>query len=95
MSDHYHDKADFQKRTLGRLNENVLTKPVKMYVVNVLGGGESDQAAVEMKADSVCKNGESTIFIAVYDLFGFLKMSRVSGKRTVISQVIFFIDFDE
>jgi len=57
MSDHYHDKADFQKRTLGVLNDNVLKEPLRVYVVNVQGGGESDQAAVELKADSVCKNG--------------------------------------
>jgi uncharacterized protein len=65
MSDHYHDKADFQKRTLGVLNDNVLKEPLRVYVVNVQGGGESDQAAVELKADSVCKNGECALFLAV------------------------------
>jgi uncharacterized protein len=64
MSGQYTSKADFQAKTLGLLNEKVLTAPLKMYVDNVVGGGEQDQAVVEMHADSVCRNGECTVFLA-------------------------------
>ena len=36
-----------------------------MYVQNVVGGGDQDQAVVELKADSVCKNGMCVSFIFV------------------------------
>jgi hypothetical protein len=32
-----------------------------MYVVNVVGGGDEDTAAVEMKADALCRNGEGIL----------------------------------
>jgi hypothetical protein len=44
----------------------VLTEPLKVHVVNVVGGGEQDSAAVEMKADAkaVCRNGEYAVSTA-------------------------------
>lgn len=59
MSGQYHSKTDFQAKTLGVLGEKVLTEPLKIYVDNIVGGGEQDQAVVEMHADSQCRNGES------------------------------------
>ncbi|KAI5370322.1 putative NTF2-like domain superfamily protein [Septoria linicola] len=35
----------------------VLREPLKLEVVNVFGGGDSEWATIELKADSVCKNG--------------------------------------
>lgn len=58
MSRHYASKAEFQANTLGVLNERVLTEPLAMRVVNVVGGGSEEQAVVEMVADRVCRNGE-------------------------------------
>lgn len=58
MSRAYANKTEFQAATLKYLADKVLTEPLKMYVVNVVGGGDEDTAAVEMKADAVCRNGE-------------------------------------
>jgi hypothetical protein len=60
MSQVYANKTEFRQKTLQYLREKVLTEPLKMHVVNVVGGGEEDSAAVEMKADAnaVCRNGE-------------------------------------
>jgi hypothetical protein len=58
LSGQYTSKTDFLTKTLGLLNEKVLAAPLKMYVDNVTGGGEQDQAVVEMHEDGMCKNGE-------------------------------------
>lgn len=59
LSQVYANKAEFQRKTLHLLGATVLTEPLKMHVVNVVGGsGDEDTAAVEMKADAVCRNGE-------------------------------------
>jgi hypothetical protein len=57
MSQVYANKTEFRQKTLQYLGATVLTEPLKMYVVNVVAGGD-DTAAVELKADAVCKNGE-------------------------------------
>ncbi len=59
MSKSYNNKEEFQQQTLKYLAAHVLTEPLKMYIVNVIGGGDDGSAAVELKADSVCKNGKS------------------------------------
>lgn len=59
LSQVYADKAEFRRKALQFLGDRVLTEPLKMHVVNVVGGsGEESMAAVEMKADAVCRNGE-------------------------------------
>jgi ketosteroid isomerase-like protein len=63
MSQTYANKTEFRRKTLQYLGEKVLTEPLKMHVVNIVvggggGGGEEESAAVEMRADAVCKNGE-------------------------------------
>ena len=59
MSGSYTNKHDFELKTLHFLGDKVLTEPLKMYVVNVIGGGGSeDTFAVEMKANADCRNGE-------------------------------------
>jgi hypothetical protein len=44
------NKAEFQATSLKFLADKVLTELLKMYVVNVAGGGGEDTAAVEMKS---------------------------------------------
>ena len=61
MSRQYTNKLEFQEQTLKYLAAHVLTEPLKMYVVSVTGGGDDDSAAVELMADSVCKNGKSLL----------------------------------
>jgi hypothetical protein len=39
MSQAYSNKMEFRRKTLQCLGEKVLTEPLKMYVVNVVGGG--------------------------------------------------------
>ncbi|KAK3629147.1 hypothetical protein LTR56_016151 [Elasticomyces elasticus] len=46
----------WKKGALGVINER-LKEPLKLKVVNVLGGGDQDWATVELEANSVCKNG--------------------------------------
>jgi hypothetical protein len=58
MSSVYTSKAEFRRKTLTYLAEKVLTEPLKICVVNVVGGGEESTAAVELKADAVCRNGK-------------------------------------
>ena len=56
-------QAEFEAKTLYHLGDKVLTEPLKMHVVNIVGGcGEEDTVAVEMKADAVCRNGEFSFF---------------------------------
>ena len=60
----YTNKAEFQAKTLQYLGDKVLTEPLKVHVINIVGGsGEEDTVAVEMKADAVCRNGESFFFL--------------------------------
>ena len=54
----YDGKQDFFDGTIKLLNSRVLKEPLRMKTVNVVGGGDDAQAVVEMKADSVCKNGK-------------------------------------
>jgi ketosteroid isomerase-like protein len=61
MSGQYNSKVDFQAKTLKVLDSQLLKEPLAMYVDNVVGGGEQDQAVVEMHADSVCRNGECVL----------------------------------
>ena len=73
MSQVYANKTEFQRKTLQYLGDKVLTEPLKIHVVNIVvgggggeggEGGEQDSAAVEMRADAVCRNGEfSFLFI--------------------------------
>jgi hypothetical protein len=58
LSRAYANKTEFHAATLKYLADKVLTEPLKTYVVNVVGGGDEDTAAVKMKADTVCRNGE-------------------------------------
>lgn len=57
MSGKYTSKAEFQAKTLQVLNNRLLKEPLAFYIDNVVGGGDQDQAVVEMHADSTCKNG--------------------------------------
>ncbi|GAO48791.1 hypothetical protein SAICODRAFT_70759 [Saitoella complicata NRRL Y-17804] len=50
----YTSKADFQQKTFGRLGGVLKTKTV-LKVVGVIVN-DSNQAAVELKADATCKN---------------------------------------
>lgn len=70
MSTTYTSKIEFQEKTLKYLNTRVLTESLTMRVVDVTGGGEDDGAAVEMKAESVCKNGEFLSGFAVWNVKG-------------------------
>lgn len=63
MSGQFNSKHEFQARTLEVLNGQVLTKQLAMYVDNIFGGGDQDQAVVEMHADSECRNGEFGLVI--------------------------------
>ncbi len=36
----------------------VLKEPLKLELLNVFGGGDQEWATIELKAESVCKNGE-------------------------------------
>lgn len=47
----------WKKGALGVVNA-VLKEPLALEVVNVFGGGDQEWATVELKADSVCLNGE-------------------------------------
>jgi hypothetical protein len=55
MSGSYTSKQDFQAKTLGLLGSRVLKEPLAIYLDNVVGGGDQEQAAVEMHADSECR----------------------------------------
>ena len=57
MSGKYTSKAEFQAKTLQVLNNRLLKEPLAFYIDNVVGGGDQDQAVVEMHAYSTCKNG--------------------------------------
>jgi hypothetical protein len=61
--------AEFRRKTRQFLGDRVLTAPLKMHVVDVVGGsGEESMAAVEMKADALCRNGEFGV-TSCYNLF--------------------------
>lgn len=47
----------WKKGALGVVNA-VLKEPLALEVVNVFGGGDQEWATVELKADSICLNGE-------------------------------------
>ncbi|KAK5722419.1 hypothetical protein LTR15_005649 [Elasticomyces elasticus] len=53
---HFTSLESWKKGALGVINER-LKEPLKLKVVNVLGGGDQDWATVELEANSVCKNG--------------------------------------
>ncbi|GIZ40927.1 hypothetical protein CKM354_000424700 [Cercospora kikuchii] len=53
---HFTSLDAWKKGALGVVN-NVLKEPIKLELVNVFGGGDQEWATVELKADSVCKNG--------------------------------------
>jgi ketosteroid isomerase-like protein len=56
LSKLYKGKAYFRSQTFAIL-QPILAKPLVLNIKNVIGGGEQEWAAVEMTADSVCKNG--------------------------------------
>jgi ketosteroid isomerase-like protein len=58
MSGQYNSKVDFQAKTLQLLDRQVLKEPLAIYLDNVVGGGDQDQAVVEVHADSTCRNGK-------------------------------------
>lgn len=64
---------DWKKGALGVANA-FLAEPLKLSVVNVAGGGEQDWAVVELKADSVCKNGKP-------EILGLVCGAALSGRR--------------
>jgi hypothetical protein len=47
---------DWKRGALGVINK-ALAEPLKMQVVNVVGGGDQDWAVVELEANGRCKNG--------------------------------------
>lgn len=55
-SGHFTSLEDWQKGALGVVNKS-LSRPIKLNVVNVIGGGDQEWAAVELTADSTGKNG--------------------------------------
>lgn len=57
LAGQYNNKADFQKRTFGRLAA-IMQEPVKLEVRTVIGGGDEEWTVVELIAKSTCKNGE-------------------------------------
>lgn len=92
MSQVYANKTEFRQKTMQCLGATVLTEPLKMYVVNVVVGGD-DTAAVELKADAVCKNGELWMertglwvlaFMSLGSSFFFSLLVRVRGGACVL-----------
>ena len=61
MGGNYRSKQEFREKTMGLLNSKVLKEKLTMRVKNVVGGGEDSFAAVELEADSVCRNGEARL----------------------------------
>ncbi|KAM3418320.1 hypothetical protein BST61_g4319 [Cercospora zeina] len=53
---HFTTLDSWKKGALGVIN-NVLKEPLKLELVNVIGGGDQEWATVELRANSVCKNG--------------------------------------
>jgi hypothetical protein len=45
---------------------NVMAQPLKMNVVNVTGGGDSEWALAELEANGSCKNGSCVVLIESY-----------------------------
>ncbi|KAK5944042.1 hypothetical protein PMZ80_003323 [Knufia obscura] len=87
MSGSYSSKQDFLDATFQVLNKKVLGGPLKLRIVNVVGGGDSDWATVEMEAiDAKCKNGMT------YDM-RYCWMVRF-GSTGMIEQVRAYLDTD-
>ena len=59
MSKQYTSLQSFAEGTFHRLQPLLQHPPLKLEVVNVMGGGEHEWASVEMKAKNTMKNGES------------------------------------
>lgn len=58
MSGSYSSKQEFLDATIQILNNKVLGGPLRFRPINVVGGGEDNQATVELEAiDATCKNG--------------------------------------
>ena len=55
-SAHPQPLESWKQGALGVINR-VLRDPLKLKVINVIGGGDEEWAVVELKADAVCKNG--------------------------------------
>ncbi|SMR42918.1 unnamed protein product [Zymoseptoria tritici ST99CH_1A5] len=53
---HFTSLEDWKKGALGVIND-VLSAPLQLKVVNVVGGGDEDWALLELEANAVCKNG--------------------------------------
>lgn len=52
-------EEDWKDGALGKANR-FLAEPLKLNVVNVVGGGDQDWALVEFEAHAKCKNGVPT-----------------------------------
>ncbi|KAF2484452.1 hypothetical protein BDY17DRAFT_128673 [Neohortaea acidophila] len=53
---HFTSLQDWKDNALGVAN-GFLSEPLKLTLVNVVGGGEQEWAFIELKADATCKNG--------------------------------------
>ncbi|KAJ7087153.1 hypothetical protein C8R44DRAFT_900856 [Mycena epipterygia] len=56
LAGRYTSKQAVIRSTFQRLS-NIMKGPIRLVVENVVGGGEEDQAVVELKMIAVCKNG--------------------------------------
>ena len=63
----YRSKQEFRDKTMGILNSKVLKEKLTMRVKNVVGGGEDNFAAVELEADSMCRNGGYWVGLGDFD----------------------------
>lgn len=87
MSGSFDSKQDFLDATIQVLNKKVLGGPLRMKTTNVVGGGESDWATIEMEAiDAKCKNG------MIYDM-RYCWVVRF-GHNGMIEQVRAYLDTD-
>jgi len=87
MSGKYNSKQAFLDATFQVLNKKVLGGPLRLRTINVIGGGDSDWATVEMEAiDAKCNNGMT------YDM-RYCWVVRF-GQDGLIEQVRAYIDTD-
>ena len=68
MSRRYSSSKEFREATLSVLKPIMKPPGLLMHIVNVIGGGDSEWATAEMKADCECVNGQEIIFTSFYIL---------------------------
>lgn len=77
---------DWKKNALGKINA-ILDSPLKLKVVNVVGGGDQPWAVLELEADGTCKNGmkypQRYAWVLRFDEKGIIVQVRHCSHRSV------------